>query len=177
MERNKVHKGIGYARNYLLRHFNTPYACWLDSDDVIHPKRIEKQLQALQSQSADILFSPLVVFVRNISNTKGGIIADVTKYSDWNSIHYNTCMPSGFFSSELKKYEFNPHLTLGGEDILWLYQLVRSKKKIGYLDENLYFYRKHIDRIGRIKLLGKNKCLREMENIIIQREVEKLNRV
>ena len=169
-EHSDINRGIGYARNYLLEHFDTPYACWLDSDDVLHSKRVEEQLHIIQSQSLGIVFCALVRFVRNdLTKIKKYQRADVTKYSDWDSLQYNAITPSGFFTQKLKQYKFNSQLTLGGEDVLWLYQLVRNKVKIGYLEEGLYFYREHLNRIGRKKLLEKNRVQKVIEeNFLIE---------
>ena len=169
------HRGIGYARDHLLYHFDSSYACWLDSDDIMPPERVEKQLKALKQQTVDILFCSMELFKphrRNKKNHHKVIKADINKYSNYKSLRNNTTSPTGFFSRKVKKYRFNFNLTLGGEDALWIYQLIQGGIRIGYLDEVLYLYRKHENRIGRKKRLRRNLGRVEFEEEIIANEIK-----
>lgn len=171
------HRGVGYARNYLLSHFGTIYACWLDSDDMMHSKRVEKQLKALKEQTVDIVFCSISLFKHRSGDCKRIIEADVSKYSDYKSLEYNATSATGFFSRKVKICRFNSNLTLGGEDILWIYQLIRRGMKIGYLKEFLYLYRNHGDRIGRKKRLKENSNCVRLEKIMIDKTVTRLNKI
>lgn len=172
----KSHQGIGFARDYLLHHFGTDFACWLDSDDIMHPERVEKQLKAIQQQSTDIVFCPLAIFSRgSLAYTRRIIKIDVGKYSDYESLKNNTTCASGFFKRKLKKYSFNSDLSLGSEDVLWLYTLMKAGVKIGYVNEILYFNRFHENRLGIEKQLNKNSNRKLLENIILDKEIERLS--
>lgn len=176
----KVHKGVGFARDFLLGQIKTPYACWLDSDDLMHPERLVKQLAKIKRGSYDIVFSYAERFSigeEGKKNTKDVIKIDVKKYSDFNSLRYNTIAASGFFRRELQEYHFNSELTLGGEDILWLYTLLKAGKKIGLVPKSLYYYRMHGERIGVVKRQSKFAERKKLENQIVVKALAILDKV
>lgn len=174
----EAHKGVGFARDFLLGQIKTPYACWLDSDDLMHPARLEKQLAKLKEGQYDIVFSYTERFVidgKGERHTRDIVKIDVKKYSDFNSLKFNTTSPTGFFKRELQKYHFNHALTLGGEDVLWLFTLLKAGKKVGLVPESVYYYRMHGDRIGVIKRRPELAEQKHFEGKIIHTEVQKLN--
>lgn len=164
------HRGVGYARNFLLKQIETPYACWLDSDDLMEPTRLEKQLAKLKEGPYDIVFSYVRRFSMNGHKrvTKNIIKIDVSKYSlDFKSLKNNTACATGFFRRELQEYDFEEELTLGAEDVLWLYRLLKVNKKVGIVPEPLYLYRFHGQRIGTDKRAPENAARKAIEDGII----------
>ena len=161
---NKKHCGVGFARNFLLQHIETPYACWLDSDDVMVSNRLEKHLAKIKEGPFDIVFSYLKRFSEKGKKKeyKDVIKIDVEKYSNFNSLRFNTACASGFFRRELQAYPFDERLTLGAEDAVWLYSLLKANKKVGLVPEPLYLYRFHGQRIGMMK---GSSTLRDQKNI------------
>lgn len=173
---SKNNRGIGYARNFLLDQIETPYACWMDSDDLMHPARLEMQLNKLKMGGYDIVFSYIKKFYTNrsiVGCDKGVVTIDVDQYSSFQSLISNTTFASGFFKRELQKYRFNDQLTLGGEDTLWIYSLVRANKKIGCVPQPLYFNRKHKNRIGVWKNLPEFADRKHFENQVLRKEIQK----
>ena len=172
---NKVRRGVGFARHHLLKRVETPYACWLDSDDIMVSDRVEKQLAKIKEGPFDIVFSYLRRFsvVDKKRIYKNVIKIDVEKYSDFNSLRFNTACASGFFRRELQQYNFDPRLTLGSEDILWLYSLIKANKKVGLVPEFLYLYRFHGKRIGRDKEAPSNRTRKDIEHQIIAQTIRK----
>ena len=172
------HKGVGYARDFLLQQIATPYACWLDSDDLMHPDRLVKQLTEIKQGSYDIVFSYTERFIinsRGQKQVKDVVKINVKKYSDFNSLKFNTTSPSALFKQNLQIYRFNPELTLGGEDVLWIYTLLKNGKKAGLVPEPIYYYRVHNDRIGVIKRRPEFAERKDFESKIIGAEVNRLN--
>jgi len=172
------HKGVGYARDFLLSQVKTPYACWLDSDDLMHPERLEAQLIKLKRGNYDIVFSYTERFSINKYGeryTKDIVKIDVKKYSDFHSLKFNTTSPSAFFKRELQNYHFNKELTLGGEDVLWLFTLLKAGKKVGLVERPVYYYRMHNERIGVIKGRPESIKRKHVEGKIIHEEVARLN--
>lgn len=173
----EIHKGVGYARDFLLKQVKTPYACWLDSDDLMHPTRLVKQLTKIKKGNYDIVFSYTERFTINSGGekqTKDIVKINVEKYSDFHSLKFNTTSPSGFFKRELQEYHFNHELTLGGEDVLWLFTLLTAGKKVGLVPEPVYYYRMHKDRIGVIKRRPEFVERKHFEGKIMHEEVKKL---
>ena len=172
------HKGVGFARDFLLNRIKTPYACWLDSDDLMHPKRLIKQLTKLKEGNYDIVFSYTERFT--IDDIGKKCIKDIVKinvdnYSDFKSLKFNTTSPSGFFKRELQEHHFNHALTLGGEDVLWLYTLLKAGKKVGLVSEPIYYYRMHGNRIGVIKRRLELAEQKHFEGKILSAEITRLN--
>jgi len=180
--KGKKNRGVGFARNILLENISSPFACWLDSDDLMLPERIEEQLNLLVSGNYDIVFSYMKTFsiIENnemVFNKR--ITIDVTKYKkfNYNSLKYNTAFATGFFKRELKSFKFNTDLTLGGEDALWIYSLIMNEKQIGCVERVLYYYRYNCkNKISFLKRKRdkKTKEKKRRENKILFREIAKI---
>lgn len=170
-------KGVGFARNTLLSHIDTPFTCWQDSDDLMKENRIEYQLEYLLRHDLEIVYC----FMEKINITGesiGAITIDVEKYSDdMQSLNGNVTCPTGFFVSDLKRYPVACELTLGGEDIIWLYQLIRDSRRIGCCDRLLYRYRYHPDRIGQIKRNDSNIEIKLRERNIAKQLIRKIDSI
>jgi glycosyltransferase involved in cell wall biosynthesis len=136
--------GVGHARNVLLENINGSYACWLDSDDLMEPNRLEINLNSIGEN--DIMYSS----IRRIGYGTGILDIDITKYDkkDWNSLKYNTTCATGFFKKSVSVVKFVEDIKSGGEDVLWLWYLIHNDIKVGYIKKPLYLYRQHDDRIG-----------------------------
>ena len=146
--RSQKNNGPGFSRNALLNSFNSDYACWLDSDDMMSSNRIEKNLFNIKDK--DILYSQFVKMNDLDKYSKQPNIINVDLYSkdNFQSLKNNTACATGFFKKTLKKIKFKEDITLGSEDVLWIWELLQNDYKIGYINEPLYFYRQHDNRIG-----------------------------
>lgn len=175
---DSIRHGVGFARNYLLKRVKTPYACWLDSDDLMASNRVEKQLAKIKAGPFDIVFSYLRRFsvVKKKREYRDVVKIDVEKYSDFNSLRFNTACASGFFRRELQQYDFDTRLTLGSEDVIWLYSLLKANKKVGLVPEVLYFYRFHGQRIGRDKAASIYQKRKNEEHQLIAQIIREIKR-
>jgi len=133
----KVNKGVGYARNQLLENCTTKYACWLDSDDISHLKRIELQYSKLNNKNL-LVFTDWV-WLHLIKNSWQGN----TRNS--NSQAFATLM----FPVD-KDIKFDIDKKLGGEDWDWIKKM-KEKYQETNVDKILYYVRFHNDRIGTWK--------------------------
>lgn len=169
------HKGVGFARNVLLGVIDTPYACWQDSDDLMVGNRIENQLKCLLQHNYEIVYC----FMENISNTGKHISyveIDVEKYSDdMQTLNHNLACATGLFVSKLKQYPFPNELTLGGEDVIWLYQLIKDSRRIGCCNDALYRYRYHPGRISHIKKSEINLEIKKNETDFAEHLISKIS--
>jgi hypothetical protein len=87
----------------------------------------------------------------------------------------NSTCATAFFKSDLKEFRFLEGLNLGGEDSLWLWELIKSDKIIKQIDKVLYYYRSHNDRIGVIKRKEEFRELKDKEGLIIYKHLNKDN--
>jgi glycosyltransferase involved in cell wall biosynthesis len=173
-----INKGIGHARNVLLKLLDTEFGIWLDSDDLMSKYRIEKCISYMnENQEIDIIYSDIRWFSEGKKISLGNHInIDVTRYNknDWSSLKFNTACATGFFKSSLSKFKFEESLKLGGEDVLWIWLLLQNDIKIGHIDEYLYLYRNHTERIGKQKRQESMKELKEKEDAILALKIKEI---
>lgn len=163
-----VNRGVGHARNALLAQLDTPYACWQDSDDLMNELRLEHQLECLIRNHYEMVYCYMQK-IDEKGERQGTITVDVGQYNrNIASLKNNVACPTGLFVHELKHYPVPVELTLGGEDILWLYQLVCKSRKIGCCNEELYSYRYHEARIGHAKRLTRNASIKLQETKVVE---------
>lgn len=164
--RSEKNEGIGNARNQLLKALNTPYGAWLDSDDTMPNDRIEKCLTYLQNNlDKDIVYTFIKTFP---TNKHIEIDTDLYTKNDINSLKHNTTCATGFFRKCLKKYQM-PNVRYGGEDVLWVWNLINNSIGIGHIPEYLYFYRRHDQSISRIK--EKHQRERLLEQTLLKNKI------
>jgi len=152
--------GVAYARNVLIREAKTKYCMWQDSDDFSSKDRIMKNLNYLstfkdETSRPDMVFSNIIFFKKGQNPFRRGAKVykiDISKYPLGNGLNGNNItFATGFFDLERCKLQsFDNKKTNGGEDLDWLIRLYNDspKMKCGYLDENLYYCRRHEGRIS-----------------------------
>ncbi len=135
----KINKGVGHARNELIKTCNTKYAVWQDSDDLADPTRIEKQIERQLSCKEDC-----IVFTHWIWLYQMG--------KQWVKRVKNSDKPG--FATILfpvnKDILFNTKKIMGGEDWDFLNRML-TKYDQTTVEEVLYHVRFHNDRIGSWK--------------------------
>lgn len=178
--REDNNKGTGYARNRLLKEMSGNYGCWLDSDDFMNPLRLKRCLIEMEKGEYDILYSYIRRFSGNKSdpNIMDRIKIDPSKYDKkvFKSLNANTACATGFFKSKLSKYPFAKNITMGGEDVLWIWSLLQNDVKIGYIREDLYYYRQHSERIGIMKRSGHHKKIKVREEGLLKSHINKISK-
>jgi len=174
--KSDVNMGIGHARQVLLNNLKTEYGVWLDSDDLMDSRRLEKCVEYMDSNTdVDILYSNIEKFTNNKSN--GVIEIDISKYTkeDFKSLKNNTACATAFFRNKIKEFTFESEMRHSAEDVLWLWKLLCNNVKIGHIPELLYLYRWHADRTGiKKRLLPEEEYIKE-QNILIAKIKEYQN--
>jgi len=59
--RNPANIGVAGTRNRGLDEIRGEYVAFLDGDDVWHPKKLEKQLQAMRAEDADMSYTSYAI--------------------------------------------------------------------------------------------------------------------
>ena len=139
-------KNLAKTRNYLLENYTGEYVVWVDSDDVLHKKYVEKLYKAITSTNADLgivgfdlMFANLLLFRPIKSNIK--VFENEKIYSNiilnhrvgfmlWNKI----------FKHEIIKdirFENGVHF---GEDFAFVYKYLKKVEKVAYCNDKLYKY-------------------------------------
>jgi glycosyltransferase involved in cell wall biosynthesis len=168
------HLGVAGARNKLLEAIETPYACWQDSDDVMHDQRVELQLRAIKDENKDMMFSYMYFFAGPIhTRTRQLRKINPSRYSmTYRSLYNNTNFASAFFKSELKETKFVKEIKTGGEDCIWLYNLISQGKTFGVVPKGLYFVRRHQGRITTSRRNTPELILKEQD--IVLKEIKRI---
>lgn len=158
--------GLAKALNNGILQCKNQIIARMDSDDVSAPDRMEKQLNAMREQNADIVGSNIIEFTENISNTKAERIVPETwqemyrfaaKRSPFNhpSVMYKkeAVIDSGFYEDYRYFEDYN----------LWVTMFCKGYE--GYnVQENLVYMRAGEDmykRRGGISYVG---CIFRFQN-------------
>lgn len=64
-------KGANACRNYGFEICNGAYVNWFDSDDIMHPEKLEKQLKSITESGCSYSVCQSLVFQNNINNILG----------------------------------------------------------------------------------------------------------
>jgi len=180
--KGNVNRGVGFSRNFLMDKSTGDYLCWLDSDDLMDQHRVDMCLKYMVSHSYDVIYTDIQRFVQ--VNTNGAISyttkihADVGKYdkNNFESIINNTTCATAFFKKELIINKFPDDITLGGEDVIWIWKILQNDSKIGYMQNSFYLYRSHNDRIGIQKTKTENSKKRNLESIKISEYIKSISK-
>ncbi len=174
--RSETCRGESVARTRLLQLARTPFSAWLDSDDWMEPDRLERQLEVIRVQGAEIVWTAIQPFERMIRGTSGrrpveGSLPalpcpDFSRWRKlgWTGLKKNTCNATALFGSALYRYPFNPRVRLGGQDCLWTYEIFRAGHRVAASNELLYWYRIHPGQT--MQRQNPPDCLRREQRII-----------
>ena len=61
-QRSSPSKGVGFARNRAIEMIAADFYCFLDCDDVMHPQRIEKQLNLCQNHTDALIGCQVMLY-------------------------------------------------------------------------------------------------------------------
>ncbi|XME03221.1 glycosyltransferase family 2 protein [Lachnospiraceae bacterium C1.1] len=156
---NVIHKengGVSDARNAGIENSKGDYIVFVDPDDYVHPKLIEILMEPVENKMADMSVCSYVEFkdfekinVKLKDKTDIKILESNAERFDYFYGEQFVCFvvpwdklyPKSFFSDirypKGKIYE----------DAFITYKILEKAKKIAYIDETLYFYRKRTKSI------------------------------
>ncbi len=146
----KKNKGVAAARNKGLLQAKGEYICFLDSDDLWLPHKLEHQIGYIRANGCRLLCSPYTK-INQDGGIKGGTIAvpPIITYNDLLSSNYIPCLTAIGESSILKRFKFKK---VGHEDYLyWLEILARGYVMHGSSEE-VGLYRVRNDSISGNKI-------------------------
>ena len=138
---NKKNQGTVCSRNSAIDKADGQYICILDSDDVWHEKKLEKQMEILMDESIDLCFTSYS-FIDKDSKAFGRpyiIPYDTGDYEKLLTENYIGCSTIAIKSEVLKRYKFSEEFI--HEDYhLWL-KLLKDAFKFKGSKEVLVKYR------------------------------------
>lgn len=131
--RGSANRGVAFARSELLKSCTTGLAAWQDSDDLSHPDRLRRQVNALDGSPFALCLCAGARFKCKQPAMTGEITFPINVANAsamWRTSHQPTI--------DLK-------LSIAGEDSDWLKRFCMRPLVI---PESLYLIRDHEDRIG-----------------------------
>jgi len=135
------------------------FACWLDSDDVLHPERVARQSAYMSAHpEVDVSFTDLGVFTAREAIwpllREGATIfprwpLDISRYAEgWpRGYRGNVNHPTAMF--RVRDVPYDSRVVHGGCDVLWIMALRRAGRRLGYLADQLYYLRQWEGRLTK----------------------------
>lgn len=143
---NQKNKGQGFARNLGIKLAKSPYLAFIDSDDFISPLMLEKLYLKILEDNSDIVKCSYTRVLKDGSSTnENSKPLNPNKkelFKTLLSIDYLSLFPDGLYKKELfiKNNLFFKKMVY--EDAELALKLIYYSKKISYIDNILYFWRK-----------------------------------
>lgn len=148
---NKTNKGSAFSRNLALRNAKGRWIAFLDSDDLWHPSKLEKQIEFMSKN--DLHFSYTNYCEINENSEETGISITGPKTINKNKMLAYcwpgclTVMYDAEFTGTMQTYD----IKINEEYALWIN--VARKTNCYLLDENLAKYRRHTKSLSNISYL------------------------
>ncbi len=168
---NNKGSGPGAARNLGLSVATGKYIQFFDSDDLLTPKKIEKQFEALESSGADMAYGPYVQ-AQEIETewVKKDVIMQWEPFSvehsltewmlrGWNSITQACLFRKDFIN---KANPWNEQL-ITHEDYLYLFKLSLLDPKCIHVPQETVIYRQHGQQSTDNQTISKTRAQDKME--------------
>lgn len=164
-----VNSGPAVARNRAIKEAKGRYIAFLDSDDLWHPKKLERQIKFMQENDHAFSFT-YYEQMNEQGDSSGKIIAppDKVNYEDMLKAGHIGCLTAIYDTRKLGK-AYMPLIKKRQDYGLWL-ELLKEEQYAYCLPEVLAFYRVRKSSLSsnKLKLLKYNwKLLREIEHLSV----------
>lgn len=167
---HKTNSGVSATRNKGLLNATGDYVAFVDPDDILDVDMIQKLVSCIEERNVDAAFCRFHIdhieegsrpYYQAIEVEEGD--ADHALYQLFTKCAYGTMVWNKVFKRELIYrregiIEFDETLKCG-EDEVWLIEVIKNASKIGYLSDELYYWRVreestyHQNDISDIKVL------------------------
>ena len=146
---HKENGGVSSARNLGLKAVEGKYVNFVDSDDMLTPKTLEKVYELFEEsgEQIDVVAIPIWFFegsttghILNYKFHEGTRIIDLNE--EWNMIQLS-CSAAFTRASALKGLEFDTRLAYG-EDAKLMQRVIMEKQKLGVASHGKYMYRRRL---------------------------------
>ncbi len=163
--RRPSNQGPAYARNFALDQARGQWIAFIDSDDIWHPQKTEKQLSAMHRHGADISYTG---YRRRRDGDREGVVVQVPKHVEYrtmlrrNLIACSTAIVRRRTCGSLRM----PLIRRRQDHGYWLALLRDGTRTAVGVTEPLVWYRLHADSLSANKLTAARyswKLLREVE--------------
>lgn len=173
-------KNLGYIKNFefLLTKVESKFYMLSDQDDVWLPQKVEKSLEKIQKENADMVFSDLEVVdsdlktVYNSFNDFMLLTRKINKYIDSYKLNYlYNCVTGCTIISKKQFIKYILPIPSIHKEVAhdyWMALMVSLNGKMSYMPERYIKYRQHgNNQIGTDKISHKFKKLEQVRNLFI----------
>ena len=143
-------KGVAYAKNTGIKAARGEYLSFVDSDDYVDYKLLERLYSKIVGEDTEMVYSPIWK-INEGRKTAFGKLPIKTNYSAKDYLQTeNFCLPGRLIKKELfDRFGLLPILRQG-EDLVWLYHAIshmENPSAFAYVDIPGYYYEIHQDSI------------------------------
>ena len=142
---NETNRGSAFSRNVALQNANGKWVAFLDSDDVWHPEKLEKQIEFMMKKSYHFSYTNYCEI--DEKSDENGIIISGPKIVT-NKLMIAYCWPgclTVMYDAEKIGLMQSVDIKINEEYALWI--KISRKANCYLLDENLAKYRRHSDSL------------------------------
>lgn len=129
--RNGINVGVAVTRNEGITLCAGRYIAFMDSDDTWYPEKLEKQLQLMEAQKAQLCYSSYAIVDTQGQKVKADyLVPEQIDYEGLLRENVVQCSAMLISAQVVKQYRFNPEFY--HEDyVLWLQMLKDGHKAVG----------------------------------------------
>ncbi|MFB8623570.1 Putative glycosyltransferase EpsH [Enterococcus casseliflavus] len=169
IHQNKSNQGVSYSRNIGITKAKGEFLFFIDSDDILSPNYLTSLISTQRKFMESFIIAEYQVFEKHISKTK---VKTKTRY------HYNSkfsyLLKNGYLWNKIfiRKTIIDNNLWMEDyklrEDLIFVIKYAFFVKNFLYLDDVIYFYRKH-------PLSSSSKLGEEIiDSYLVSKELEKM---
>lgn len=151
------------------------YLTWTSDDNYYRPTAIEKMVKELEHSENEFVFTRYSIINEDDEELSQTVIPKDYRHAIWDDNFVGAC-----FMYSRKVYEtvgeYDPDLFLCEDYDYWL--RIFAQFPVGYLDENLYAYRKHDRSLTAQNLLGQYRAMERafLKNFSLKQDITTLDR-
>lgn len=150
---HKVNGGLGDARNCGVKAAKGEYLFFVDSDDYIHPTMLENMIQKAEKEQLDLVVCDTILQSEHASTRlKSNLNYTTDTVKSYIITHPMACIRM------VKRQIMNQvsfHKNIYYEDLHLMPLLALYTKRIGFVEEGLYYYVQHMGSIMNQKVFHK----------------------
>ncbi len=174
-------QNLGVVKNieFLLKKVQSPYYMLADQDDYWLPEKIEKSLENLKKEQADLVFTDLEVVDENLNilyksfNDYMLLTRKIKKYINSYKLNYlYNCITGCTILAKKETLKFILPLPTTSKHLIhdyWIGIMVSLNGKISYIPEKYIKYRQHgNNQVGTEKISHGFKKLEQVRNLFIE---------
>ena len=177
-------KNLGVTKNFefLLSKVESNYFMFSDQDDIWKENKIEKSIEKIKSEDADLVYSDLEVVDENLNVIYEsywklkGFYNRIKKYNDFSSLYLNNYITGCTMLSKKECIEKILPVPSNSEFVIfdyWMALMISRSGKMAYIEEPLTKYRQHKkNTIGSKKRSDNIKSFWEMRDLFVRVKIE-----